>query len=71
MVAERSCGSAEPSVEGQILDALVPQMAEQLLEVLKIVLQDHILQGTVEQILDVPVLEKAEQPKSSRRQCRE
>ena len=61
MVAERSCGSAESSVEGQILDALVPQMAEQLLEVPKIVLQDQILQGTVEQILDVPVLEKAEQ----------
>ena len=61
MVAERSCGSAEPSVEGQILDALVPQIAEQLLEVPKIVLQDQILQGTVEQILDVLVLEKAEQ----------
>ena len=61
MVAEHSCGSAEPSIEGQILDALVPQMAEQLLEVPKIVLQDQILQSTVEQILDVPVLEKAEQ----------
>ena len=36
-------------------------MAEQLLEVPKIVLQDQILQGTVEQIFDVPVLEKAEQ----------
>ena len=55
MVAERICGSPESSVEGQILDALVPQMAEQLLEVPKIVLQDQILQGTVEQILDVPV----------------
>ena len=61
MVAEPSCGSAESSIEGQILDALVPQMAEQLLEVPKIVLQDQILQGTVEQILDVPVLEKAKQ----------
>ena len=52
MVAEHSCGSAEPSVEGQILDALVPQMAEQLLEVPKIIPQDRIMQQTVKQIVD-------------------
>ena len=40
MVAERSC------------DALVPQMAEQLLEVPKIIPQDRILQQTMKQIAD-------------------
>ena len=39
-------------VEGQILDALVPQMAEQWLEVPKIIHQDRILQQTVKQIAD-------------------
>ena len=34
------------------LDALVPQMAEQSLEVPKITPQDRILQQTVEQIVD-------------------
>ena len=35
-----------------VLDAPVPQMAEQLLEVPKIILQDRILQQTVDQIVD-------------------
>ena len=52
MVAEHICGSAEPSVEGQILDALVPQMAKQLLEVPKIIPQDRILRQTVKQVVN-------------------
>ena len=35
-----------------VLDALVPQMAEQLVEVPKIIPQDRILQQTVKQIVD-------------------
>ena len=52
MVAEQSGGSAEPLVEEQIIDALVPQMAEQWLEEPKIFPQDRILQQIVKQIAD-------------------
>ena len=49
-MADRSGVSAELLVEEQILDALGPQMAEQWLEVPKIIPQDRILQQTAKQI---------------------
>ena len=56
MVAER--GTRPPPeriserIREQIVDAPVPQMAEQLLEVPKIIPQDRILQQTLEQFVD-------------------
>ena len=45
----------------QILDVLVPEMAEQLVEVPETVSQDRIQQRTVEQIVDAPVPQAVEE----------
>ena len=43
-----------------VFDAPVPQMAEQLLEVPKIIPQDRILQQTVKQIVDLSEAKRAD-----------
>ena len=46
----------------QSLDVPVPEKAEQLAEVPKIVSQDSIMQRTAEQTVDIPVQQDVEEP---------
>ena len=53
-------------IREQIVDAFVPQMAEQLLEVPKIIHQDRIQQQTVEQFVDRSEAKRADIAKAER-----